>query len=30
MGGFLFVEAEGFEPSSKRGTNAFSTRLVLT
>ena len=24
------VELEGFEPSSKRGTNKFSTCLVLT
>ena len=27
---FFFVELEGIEPSSKRGTNKFSTRLVAT
>lgn len=26
----LFVELEGIEPSSKRGTNKLSTCLVLT
>ena len=27
---FIVVEVEGFEPSSKRGTNGLSTCLVVT